>query len=96
MKWLWTWSGRSFGYRRDDLLFTQDGQNVGYFKDDELYSLKGQYLGELRNDNRLITSLHKNGKISHSCVPQAGSSYAHHVDYVGYVMYAGYEDFPEL
>lgn len=95
MQWLWTWGGRSFGYRRDDLLFTKDGSNIGYFQGEEVYSTHGEYLGELKN-GRLITKNSSTYKRSSTRVPTVGTSYVDRVDYVGYAMYAGYEDFPEL
>lgn len=95
MQWLWTWDGRSFGYRRNDLLFTKNGNNVGYFADEEVYSTHGNYLGELKN-GRLITKNSSRHKRSSTRVPTIGTSFADKVDYVGYAMYAGYEDFPEI
>lgn len=95
MTWLWTWGGKSFGYKRDGLLFTKNGENVGYFQGDVVFSLSGNYLGELKN-GRLITNNNSRNKRSGVRAPHAGTSYVDKVDYVGYVMYAGYEDFPEL
>ncbi|MFC3229159.1 hypothetical protein ACFOGJ_18075 [Marinibaculum pumilum] len=97
MERLWTWSGRSFGYRDGDNLWTQDGRHVGRFKGDEVYGPDGRYLGELKNDNRLIRNRSKHCLRRSGFFPSGrrmeGLSYA---NYVGYVMYAGYEDFPAL
>ena len=95
MKWYWTWSGRCFGYRNGDNLFTADGEHVGYFVDESIYACgDGRYLGELKN-GRLITN---KSRKSHKKYPKAkmvGGSYASYANYVGFVMYAGYEDFME-
>lgn len=96
MEWLHTWGGRSFGYRDGDDLWTHDGKHVGRFRGDEVYGHNGSYLGELRG-GRLITNTSERSKISGS-VPSLGNRVGHvqHVDYVGNVMLAGYEDFPQL
>lgn len=93
MTWLWTWGGTCFGYRSDDKLFTKQGRQVGRFHGDEVYGANGRYLGELR-DGRLIRR--KGGKaiIHGSFTPTLGGSYTGQANYVGYVMLAGYEDFP--
>ena len=95
MHWLWTWSGRSFGYRQGDLLFTKNGNHIGYFQDEEIYSVHGNYLGELKN-GRLIIKNGSKHKRSSTCVPIAGTNYADRADYAGYAMRAGYEDFSEI
>lgn len=97
MKWLWTWSGRSFGYREGDDLWTHDGQHVGKFSiNEEIYGPNGQYLGELLNE-RLITNLSKKHFRSYNFSPYACRvAFVKYIDYVGFVMYAGYEDFPKL
>lgn len=56
MQWLWTWGGKSFGYRDGDNLWTQDGRHVGRFHGDEVYGADGSYLGEIRNKNRAYHS----------------------------------------
>jgi hypothetical protein len=95
MKWLWTWSGISFGYRQGDDLRTHDGRHVGRFHGDEVYGPDGHYLGELKNENRLITSLSKSTRRHGAFGPYAQNvAYAPYASYVGYVMYAGYTDFP--
>ena len=95
MQWLWTWGGKSFGYRDGDNLWTQDGRHVGRFRGDEVYGTNGRYLNEIRSENRLIMNLSKKSKAGPGFTPyasQVGS--APYVDYVGNVMYAGFEDFP--
>jgi 4-fold beta-flower domain-containing protein len=96
MEWLWTWGGKSFGYRDGDNLWTHDGRHVGRFHGDEIYGADGRYVGELRNKNRLITNTGKKNKITSGFTPYASHvGYVPYVDYVGYVMYVGYEDFPK-
>ncbi len=97
MNWLWTWSGRSFGYKDGDNLWTHDGQHIGkFYNGSEIYGPNGQYLGELLN-GRLITNLSKKHLTSYSFAPYAKRiPFVKYIDYVGYVMYAGHEDFPRL
>lgn len=97
MIWLWTWSGKCFGYKDDDNLWTHDGKHVGKFYGDEVYGRDGIYLGEIKNENRLITNTSKKNWRKGSFTPYANRvGYVKYVDYVGYVMYAGYEDFPDI
>lgn len=97
MTWLWTWSGKSFGYRNGDNLFTSGGEHIGYFVDDEVYACSdGRYLGELRNVKYLITNQSKKHFHHTPRAQVVGGSYAGYADYAGYAMYAGYEDFLEL
>lgn len=95
MKWVWTWSGKSFGWIENDHLITHDGVHAGIIHGAEIYAADGRYLGEIKNENRLITSLAKKGRRWSSFTPRARSmSRVPYVNYAGYVMYAGYEDFP--
>ena len=96
MQWLWTWGGRCFGYREGDDLWTYNGRHVGKFVGDDVYGPDGRYLGELINGDRLITQVKKAWRPAG--FPRWGKrvGYAKFVDYVGFTMYAGYEDFPEL
>ena len=57
MDWLWTWGGKSFGYRSGYDLLAYHGLQVGIFHGDENYGRDGCYLGELMNGGRLITDL---------------------------------------
>jgi len=95
MTLLWTWGGTFFGYREEDALWTYDGKHVGWFQGVEAYSIKGSYLGEIESENRLITRQHKKhlkAPVFAAYANRAGI--ARYVNYVGYVMYAGCEDFP--
>lgn len=95
MKWLWTWGGKCYGYQDGNRLFRADGENVGYFVGNEIYSCNsGRYIGELKN-SRLITNKSKKSKHRSPVVQQAGITAVTPCDYVGYVMYVGYEDFVE-
>lgn len=97
MNWYWTWSGKSFGYRSGDDLFSVNGTHVGYFVGDEVYACSdGRYLGEVRNDKFLITNKSKKNHRHNSKARLVGTSYVGYADYSGYAMYAGYEDFPEV
>jgi hypothetical protein len=59
---LWTWSGRYFGSRNDDALWTHSGHLPGRFYFDDIYGAAGGYIGELRDADRLITNLAKKGR----------------------------------
>ena len=94
MDWLWTWSGKSFGYRDGDGLWTHDGRHVGRFDEEEVYDPDGRYLGEERS-GRLIRSLSKKSWRRAGFASYANRvGHVQHVDYVGNVMVVGYEDFP--
>lgn len=95
--WLWTWSGRCFGYRDGDDLWTYSGHHIGVFRGEEVYGPDGRYLGELTNGDRLITDRRKTNRRQGSFLPWARrAAYAKYADYAGYAMYAGYEDFPSV
>lgn len=95
MDWLWTWGGKSFGYRDGDDLWTHDGRHVGRFIGSEVYAPDGRYLGEIMNDDRLITDPSKKSWRQGVFSPWGSRvGYVPYVDYVGNAMYAGYEDFP--
>lgn len=95
MEWFWAWSGKCFGYKSEDNLWTHDGRHVGRFFGDEVYSKSGQYLGEVKSGNRLITHCGKKNYRKSTFLPYGNIvRYVKYVDYVGNVMYVGYEDFP--
>lgn len=96
MQWLWTWKGKSFGYRRNDELRLQNGTHVGTFRGDEVFDFDGNYLGEIKNKNRLITkksSKNKKGPRSSKRSKLVGT--VGRVNFVGYVSLVGYEKFPD-
>ena len=95
MDWMWTWGGKSFGYRDGDDLWTQGGKHVGRFNGDEVYGPNGEYLGEVMSENRLITNRAKSGWRSFAFTPYGRrSAYSGYAGYAGYAMYAGHQDFP--
>lgn len=94
MQQYWTWGGEHFGYRRGDSLVTHDGREVGRFHGDDIYGVDGRYLGEVRNGKRLITNLSKKSRMKSGFRPRIAGAHSRFVSYVGFVMYAGFEDFP--
>ena len=94
MEYLWTSSGRFFGYREGDILYSKSGRCVGQFSGDEVYGTDGKYLGELIN-NRLITNSAKRSWMGTSA-PNASGKSVSSIDDAGYEMYEGHEDFPDV
>lgn len=94
MQWFWTWSGKSFGYRIDDNLFTHYGMHMGKFYGDEIYDQNGQYLGEVKNKDRVISDKSKKSCLKSIFAPKAGYAYSPYANYGAYGMYASFEDFP--
>lgn len=96
MDHVWTWGGTYFGYFSNEDLFTHDGRHIGKRSPSgEIYDARGKYLGELQNENRLITNLAKKSWRGYGFAPHARrGSIVPFVNYVGYVMYVGHEDFP--
>jgi hypothetical protein len=95
MKHVWTWGGTYFGYFDGDDLWTHDGRHVGKRNGDEIYSPRGRYLGEVMNDDRLIVNKSKKSWTGYSFTPYGRRvGLVPFTNYVGYVMYAGHEDFP--
>lgn len=94
MQWYWTWGGEFFGYRIENQLFAYHGKQVGIFYGDEIYGADGKYLGELMSEDRLITNCAKNSWRQAGFTPFQAASCARYMNYVGYVMYVGHEDFP--
>jgi hypothetical protein len=95
MEWFWTWGGKCFGYRNGDNLWTYSGSHIGKFYGDEVYDRNGHYLGEVKSNNRLITNRSKKNFRKPAFSPYGKVvGYVKYVDYVGNVMYAGYQDFP--
>jgi hypothetical protein len=91
---VWTWSGKYFGYIDNGNLWSAKGEHVGCVVDDEIFAANGKYIGEIHSDNRLITSKFKKDKEAGSFLPYSSRvGVVPCVDYVGYVMLAGYEDF---
>ena len=95
MQWLWTWSGKSFGYIVDGCLRTHFGKHVGNLQGQEIYDKNGKYLGEIMSEKFLITNQSKKSWTGYSFTPHSDTTgYTPYSDYTGYTMYSGYEDFP--
>lgn len=89
----WAWGGKYIGQRSGAFLYSSSGKPIGRFDGDNLFDFDGNYIGEVRNEKFLIVNPQKKYIRSYSCcepVSRCGISY---VDYCGYAMYAGYEDF---
>jgi hypothetical protein len=95
MLWLRTWTGKPFGFRDGDDLWTERGRHVGVFYDREVYGPDGRYLGELMALNRLVTDIAKKQRTKPGFAPKpdrdlgegAGAGPAR-------VLRNGFEDFP--
>ncbi len=95
MEYLWTWSGRFFGYREGDLLYAKSGRCVGRFSGSEVYGSNGKYLGELI-ESRLITNRSKRSSMMGTPAPNTTGANVSSANLPGYAMYAGHEDFPDV
>jgi hypothetical protein len=92
---VWTWGGEYFGYIDGENLWTHGGRHVGRLNGEEIYGADGKYLGEVKSENRLITAINKKSRPRASFTPFASRiGRVPSMNYVGYVMYVGYEDFP--
>lgn len=91
---MWTWGGKFFGYIDDELLFTYTGICAAKLVDGDLYDRSGSYLGEVMSEDRLIVNGSKKGQIGSIAPLVRSAAIAPFIDYVGYVMYVGYSDFP--
>ena len=96
MNRIFTWGGRSFGYRDGTDLWTNTGKHAGKFHGDEIYGPDGRYLGELRND-KLIAKTSKKSTRKNTFSPRMNRmGRMKLVDRIGHVMQSGYEEFPEI
>ena len=104
MEMMFTWRGRSFGYKDGENLWTYSGKHVGRFHCDEVYGSDGRYLGEMKNDklitkyqDKLITKTTKKSRRKSAFTPRMNRMRrAKIVNRVGTVMLVGHEDFPEI
>jgi hypothetical protein len=95
--WLWTWSGKSFGYREGDRLFTLEGLEAGRFVGREVYGPDGSYLGEVGPGDdavALATNLYKRDRTQAPFVPTLADPRPPRPAQPVRPFYAGYEDFP--
>jgi sporulation protein YlmC with PRC-barrel domain len=94
MEWLWTWGGESFGYRDAEGLWTHHSRHVGRFLGHEVFGPDGRYLGEVRNGRLIVNSGKRSRRTSTFSRKLTRIGYVNRVNYVGYVMLVGHEDFP--
>jgi hypothetical protein len=94
-RWMWLWSGKCFGFRSQNLLFTCRGLHVGSFHGTVIFSAEGAYLGEVFHGKRLIT------KVSNKClrhdgfVPAKDKSGGNRINLPSLAVPKGYVDFPD-
>jgi hypothetical protein len=92
--WLWTCSGKFFGYRLGDALFTYKGHQAGQFGEgDEIYNSAGQYIGEIRMFNRLVTNVSKRAWCRNPFLSHVGASFRRTADLERVQIRPGFEDF---
>jgi hypothetical protein len=72
IRWVWTATGKSFGYIQDAALYTYDGRNVGRLVggSEEIFALDGRYLGEVYNYNALVTMSDRIGWVEAPADPE--------------------------
>jgi len=93
---VWTWGGHILLPSRRRESVDHNGKQVRRLGDQEIFDQDGQYLGEVKNDNRLITNLSKKSWRGPGITPYANRvRHVPYVNFAGYVMYVGYEDFPD-
>lgn len=97
MKWVWTWSGRSFGYLDGNDLWTYLGRHVGRRADSDIYSPTGRYLGEVMNNGRLAMNKARAADRGpgFTRLPSREATQPL-LDAAGQPAYPGYQDFPPL
>ena len=97
LKWLWTWGGKSFGYRDGDKLFTMEGLQVGRFFGREVYRPDGSYLGETgpgEDAVALVTNHYKRSRTQPGFVPVLVDPKMPLAPQPPRPFYLGHEDFP--
>ncbi|HEY3644207.1 MAG TPA: hypothetical protein VGM16_02615 [Gammaproteobacteria bacterium] len=94
-QWVWTWSGRFFGYWEGIDLWTHGGQHVGRRDGNDVFGPTGLYLGEVMGNQRLITNNSKaadrGGTFQPSAHRDAQLIRSHDLSLT---LYLGYQDFP--
>jgi hypothetical protein len=94
IEWLWTWGGKSFGYRSQDALYSCQGTQIGRFAEgDEIYGYEGNYLGEIRTADRLITNLSKHKWRRPRFLPTVGRGFEQKTDTSAKNLPDGFTDF---
>ena len=97
LTWLWTWSGKCFGYREGDKLFTLEGLQIGRFVGREVYGADGYYLGEtgpVDDAQALVTNMYKRSRTQPGFAPVLADPKAARPGQPARPFYAGHEDFP--
>lgn len=99
LTWLWTWSGKSFGYREGDKLYTLEGLQVGRFVGREVYGSGGAYLGETgpgEDALALVTNQYKKSRTQTGFVPALADPKLPRPAQPPRPFYTGHEDFPSV
>ena len=96
MERMFTWGGKSIGYRDGENLWTYSGKHVGKFHGDEVYGPEGHYLGELKNGKLIAKTSMKARRKSRFTPRMNRMGRVKTVNHVGRVMLVGYEDFPDV
>jgi len=97
LTWMWTWSGKCFGYREGDYLYTLEGLTVGRFVGREVYGADGQYLGETgpgEDSMALVTNMYKKSQKQQGFVPKLADPKVARSEQPLRPFYTGHEDFP--
>ena len=96
LRWVWTWSGRCFGYWEEDDLWTSTGRHVGRRSGADVFSPTGRYVGEIMSNGRLITNKAKAGDRGITFTPAAvREARPAPIDSSALIVYRGYQDFPQ-
>jgi hypothetical protein len=94
---LYNWAGRLTGFLDGGYFYNKAGINVGKLIENEMFSPEGTYLGEIAENGRLITKKSKKNRKKNSFSQKRPKSPIN--GFIGYgslVMWAGYEEFPDL
>jgi len=97
LTWMWTWSGKCFGYRQGEHLYTLDGLMVGRFVGREVYAADGHYLGETgpgEDSAALVTNMYKKSQTQPGFVPKLADAKVGRPVQPPRPLYTGHEDFP--
>lgn len=93
IQWVWTWGGKSFGYRHGELLYTYLGVQAGRLYGDSVFARDGRYLGELIGD-RLIGNPKVHTLVRPPFKPRVSACHPNRADVLPQAISAGYADFP--
>lgn len=97
LNWLWSWGGKCVGYKDGDYLWGYDGHNIGKFYGMEVYSPDSCYLFEQYSNGRLVIDKSKKNKTNEQYTPlNTREAIDKKDDISGFVLYANFEDLPNL